>query len=53
LASLEVDDGPILAQEAVSVLPGDDESSLHTRIKAVERRLYPATIRSFLEGISK
>lgn len=44
-----VDDGPILAQEAVPVLEDDDEASLHERIKAVERRLYPETIRSILE----
>jgi phosphoribosylglycinamide formyltransferase-1 len=50
VATLEVDEGPILAQEAVPVLPGDTEESLHERIKAVERRLYPATIRTFLEG---
>jgi phosphoribosylglycinamide formyltransferase 1 len=34
-----VDTGPIVAQEAVLVEPGDDESSLHERIKVVERRL--------------
>ncbi|OZC72661.1 phosphoribosylglycinamide formyltransferase [Rhodococcus sp. 15-725-2-2b] len=34
-----VDTGPILAQEAVPVLDGDDESALHERIKIVERRL--------------
>ncbi|MGN7133362.1 phosphoribosylglycinamide formyltransferase [Rhodococcoides corynebacterioides] len=34
-----VDTGPILAQEAVPVFVGDDESSLHERIKIVERRL--------------
>jgi phosphoribosylglycinamide formyltransferase-1 len=44
-----VDDGPILAQEAVTVLDDDDEASLHERIKAVERRLYTDTIRSILD----
>ncbi len=37
-----VDTGPVIAQEAVPVLPDDDESSLHERIKQVERRLLPA-----------
>jgi phosphoribosylglycinamide formyltransferase-1 len=50
IATLEVDSGPILAQEAVAVLPGDDEASLHQRIKDVERRLYPATIRAVMDG---
>ena len=44
LATLEMDAGPILAQEVVPVLPGDTEESLHERIKAVERVLYPATV---------
>jgi folate-dependent phosphoribosylglycinamide formyltransferase PurN len=30
------------------VLADDDEASLHERIKAVERRLYPDTIRAVL-----
>lgn len=50
LAIADVDAGPILAQEAVPVLPGDDETSLHERIKAVERRLYPETIARFARG---
>ncbi len=50
IATLEVDSGPILAQEAVPVLPDDDEASLHERIKAVERHLYPETIRAVMEN---
>jgi len=49
VATLEVDAGPILAQAAVPVLPGDDEETLHERIKEVERTLYPDTIRAILE----
>jgi phosphoribosylglycinamide formyltransferase 1 len=44
LATLEMDAGPILAQEVVPVLPGDTEETLHERIKVVERVLYPATV---------
>jgi phosphoribosylglycinamide formyltransferase-1 len=44
LVTEDVDDGPILAQEAVPVLDGDDEETLHERIKQVERRLYPVVI---------
>ena len=51
LATLEVDAGPILAQEAVPVLPDDTAETLHERIKAVEHRLYPETIRRFLEDL--
>ncbi len=48
VATKEVDAGPILAQEAVPVLPDDTEASLHERIKEVERTLYVATIASIL-----
>jgi phosphoribosylglycinamide formyltransferase-1 len=39
LVDAGMDTGPILAQEAVTVLDGDDEAALHERIKVVERRL--------------
>jgi len=44
IATIEVDDGPILAQEAVPVRPDDTEESLHERVKAVEHRLYPQVL---------
>jgi phosphoribosylglycinamide formyltransferase 1 len=44
VATLEMDAGPILAQESVPVLAGDTEETLHERIKVVERSLYPATV---------
>ena len=50
VATEEVDAGPILAQEAVRVLPDDTVDSLHERIKSVERSLYPTTIREFIES---
>ena len=34
-----VDTGPVLAQQGVTVEPGDTEESLHERIKSVEHQL--------------
>ena len=45
-----VDTGPIVAQERVPVLPGDDEHSLHDRIKPVERRLLIDVVRRIATG---
>src|SRR5207248_3176397 len=49
-ADEHVDHGPIVAQECVPVLPGDDEETLHGRIKAVEHRLYPEAVRLVVSG---
>jgi phosphoribosylglycinamide formyltransferase-1 len=50
LVSGEVDAGPIVAQEAVPVLDGDDEATLHDRIKGVERRLLVDTVGRIARG---
>lgn len=53
LVTEEVDAGPILAQEAVPVLESDTESTLHERIKEVERRLYPDVIERLARPLGK
>lgn len=51
----ELDHGPILAQAAVPVLPGDTADALAQRVLAQEHRIYPAAIEKWLaaDGISK
>jgi phosphoribosylglycinamide formyltransferase 1 len=44
-----VDTGPIIAQKSVTVMPADDEASLHERIKAEERKLLVDTVLSIAE----
>ncbi|UFN47530.1 phosphoribosylglycinamide formyltransferase [Roseomonas sp. OT10] len=50
LVSPGVDEGPILAQAAVPVLPGDDAAALAARVLAQEHRLYPAALAWLAEG---
>jgi len=50
IARLEVDDGPILAEEAVPVYDDDTVETLHERIKEVERRIYPQVLRTLVEA---
>ncbi len=45
-----VDSGPILVRERVPVRPGDNETSLHERIKVVERRLLIDVVRQVAAG---
>lgn len=44
------DTGPIIAQAAVPVLPGDDEAALTARIQKEEHRLFPAVVRALAMG---
>lgn len=45
-----LDAGPIIAQAAVPVLPGDDEGSLADRVLVAEHRIYPMALNLVLEG---
>ncbi len=51
--SEEMDAGPIIAQGAVPVLPGDDEEVLSARILAMEHRLYPLALRLVAMGAAR
>jgi formyltetrahydrofolate-dependent phosphoribosylglycinamide formyltransferase len=48
LVTETMDEGPILGQARVPVLPGDTEAVLAARVLAAEHKLYPATLRAFL-----
>ena len=50
VVSGDYDSGPILAQQAVAVLPLDDAEAIAQRVMAAERELYPAVIRAVLDG---
>lgn len=44
-----VDTGPIIASKTVTVMPADDEATLHERIKVVERELLVETVAGIAE----
>ena len=46
----EMDSGPIVAQEAIDVLPQDTEATLAARVLEVEHRIYPLALRLLAEG---
>jgi phosphoribosylglycinamide formyltransferase-1 len=50
LVTPALDDGPIVGQAAVPVLPGDDEDRLAARVLKAEHQLYPAALRAFITG---
>lgn len=48
-----MDEGPIIVQAAVPVLPGDDEASLAARVLAAEHKAYPLALRLVASGRAK
>ncbi|MBR0650600.1 phosphoribosylglycinamide formyltransferase [Roseomonas terrae] len=51
LVTAGVDEGPILAQAAVPVLPDDTEATLAARVLIEEHRLYPAALAWVAAGL--
>jgi formyltetrahydrofolate-dependent phosphoribosylglycinamide formyltransferase len=52
LVSEGVDEGPILAQARVPVLPGDDAETLAARVLEAEHRLYPQALAELARRLS-
>lgn len=52
LVTAALDDGPVLGQARVAVLPGDTADTLAARVLIAEHALYPAMLRQFLAGLS-
>jgi phosphoribosylglycinamide formyltransferase 1 len=48
LVTAGVDEGPILGQARVPILPGDDDHALAARVLEQEHRLYAATLADFV-----
>ena len=47
----EVDHGPIIAQQAVPIFPGDTEDALRDRIQIIEHLLYPDVVKALANGL--
>jgi formyltetrahydrofolate-dependent phosphoribosylglycinamide formyltransferase len=48
LVTVELDDGPVLGQIEVAILPGDTADTLADRVKMAEYQLYPKTLADFV-----
>jgi phosphoribosylglycinamide formyltransferase-1/phosphoribosylamine--glycine ligase/phosphoribosylglycinamide formyltransferase/phosphoribosylformylglycinamidine cyclo-ligase len=51
LVTTGVDEGPVLGQARVPVLPGDTEHMLSDRVLEQEHQLYAATLAEFVRGL--
>ena len=50
LVTAELDDGPIILQAELSILPDDDADRLATRVLQLEHQLYPFVLKCLCEG---
>lgn len=50
IVTATLDDGPIIAQSCVPVLPGDDEDALSARVLTAEHALYPKALALMASG---
>lgn len=50
VVTADLDDGPVLAQARVPVLPGDDAEALGARVRTIEHPLLVETVRLLAEG---
>jgi phosphoribosylglycinamide formyltransferase 1 len=48
LVTAELDDGPVLGQTAVAILPGDTPETLAARVLIAEHQLYPRTLAAYV-----
>jgi len=48
VVTLELDDGPVLGQVAVAVLPGDTAATLAARVLIAEHQLYPRVLAAYV-----
>jgi len=49
----ELDDGPILGQARIAVLPGDTPDTLAVRVQYAEHQLYPRVLAEFVSAASR
>lgn len=52
IVTADLDDGPVLGQARVPVLPGDDEAALAARVLLEEHRLYPECLAEFCRTLA-
>lgn len=52
VVTAELDDGPVLGQAEVAILPGDTPDTLAARVLIAEHQLYPRALAAFVAGMA-